>query len=61
MSYSQESIASVEVRDSTWMVKRFGRWDTFDPSPRHAYYKFLRAVYQFTASEAWERALWVKS
>ena len=39
-----------------WSLRRSGRWDSFDPNPRTAYYKFLRAVYGMLAWEAWERA-----
>jgi len=42
------------MADSPWWLRRRGMWETFDPDPRISYYKFLRAVYQMTASEAWD-------
>jgi len=38
-----------------WFDRRSGQWDSFDANPKVSYYKFLRAVYHMTASEAWER------
>jgi hypothetical protein len=36
-----------------WWERRSGAWDSFHPNPRISYYRFLRAVYRYTAMEAW--------
>jgi hypothetical protein len=39
-----------------WWLRRGGLWDSFDADPFRSYYKFLRAVYGLTATEAFNRA-----
>lgn len=45
------------MNEKFWFDRRNGRWDEFDQDPFQSYYKFLRAVYQMTAREAYDLAL----
>lgn len=51
----ERRLLALQQRKNWWEASR-GQWWEFDEDETRSYYKFARAVYKMTASEAWERA-----